>query len=388
MSANLLIGLSFSSPAFASLESDLGYLRNALQLAGFEKTDLAPFLDPNHGADRFRLSAQDAPWAGNYFPMTKGGLAHRWAGPPEQKKKTKEQWQQQADLDKLSPEEISRLSPAEKYDLWVGDKELSVTRHELNYRGPLRPTPVQDWEGFCNGVRCAGINLPEPTAPITVKNPNGVEITFQPADLKALAGASYFYVENYAQIGTPSAKGAAEAQPHPVVFDIALRAYLADNKKAFVIDSNLGPEIWNESVIGYKREVKRAAVSSLWRRFMNPGVHSVVRVSTQLETLGEISIENSNKPTKEAVAAGKMMKTTKLSYLLYLDKNGRAVDGRWENGSLGGQRGVDFAWFGTGRGTDGDLAEGSRNPHLKFDKVRRLFMETSGGLCAKVFSGP
>lgn len=387
-SASLLVCLAFSAPAFATFESDLGYLRNAFQLAGFGKTDLAPYLDPNHGTNQFRLSAQDAPWAGNYFPMTKGGIAHRWADPPPQDAKRKEQWLKQTDLGALSREEINRLSPAEKYDLWVGDKDLSVTRHELNHRGPLRPTPVKGWEGFCNGVRCAGINLPEPTSPITVKNPNGIEITFQPADLKALAGASYFYVENYAQIGAPSGKGLAEAQPNPAVFDVALRAYLANNKKAFVIDSNLGPEIWNESVIGYKREVKRAAVSSLWRRFMSPGVHSVVRVNIQLETLGEVSIGNSNKPTKSAVADGKMMKVTQLSYLLYLDKNGRTIDGRWENGLLGSsQRGVDFAWFGTGRGTDGDLAEGSRNPHLKFDKVRQLFMDASGGLCGKVFSG-
>ncbi|MBX3041201.1 MAG: hypothetical protein KF789_10900 [Bdellovibrionaceae bacterium] len=381
---SLLLGLIFSGPAWANFESDLGYLRSAFQLAGFDNSKLEPFLNPHHGASQFRLSAQDAPWAGNYFPMNKGGIANRWADPQANKgAKSKEQWNQLPDPNTLTQEQINRLSPAEKYDLWIGDKDFSVTNHELNYRGPRRATPVKGWEGFCNGVRCAGINLPEPTFPITVKNPNGIEITFQPADLKALAGASYFYVENYAQIGAPSAKGTAERQPNPAIFDLALRVYLAENKKAFVIDSNLGPEIWNESVIGYKRTVNRAIISSFWNRFKDPRIDSVVRVKVELETLGEISIEASNKPTKDSVAAGKLMKPTPLSYLLYLDKNGRAIDGVWEGSTK--VRGVDFAWFGTGRGTDGDLAEGTRNPHLKFDKVRTLFLDASASLCSRVF---
>ena len=84
---------------------------------------------------------------------------------------------------------------------------------------------VEEWEGFCNGVRCAGINLPEPTHKIAVKNPDGIQVRFEPADLKALAAASYFYVEKYSQLGSPTRVGKAQDQPNAGAFDLALRYF-------------------------------------------------------------------------------------------------------------------------------------------------------------------
>jgi hypothetical protein len=384
----LLIGIlsfvTFGSVAQAqSYTEEMQHLIKALQDSRFSTRELEAFQDPFKGKVVFRLPEDRAPWAGNYFPMDEGGIANRWQQ-PQGFQLTEKEWTQptREEIFKLSPAKIDMLSPSEKYDLMKGDYEFSVTRHELKARGPLREIPVQAWEGFCNGVRCAGINLKEPQRSIVIENPDGLKITFHSADLKALAGASYFYVEKYAQLGSPSkAKARAEAPPNAAVFDVALRFYLAEKQKAFVIDSHLGAEIWNESIIGFERKLSEPLALTAEEQARLPWAVRKIIVHVKLETLAEIDIANSNRNTKPQVAAGDLNKEIKIAYTLYLDGAGKAFDGAWLKSS--GTRGVDFAWFGVGKGTDG--AQKMGNPFLKFSEVKDLFRRASNMSCKKVF---
>lgn len=380
---SLLTGLS-ASAAPASFREDLGYLRQALEVGRFSDAGLDSYLDPRLGEAEFRLSEQRAPWAGNYFPMAKGGIAQRWQALPKTRKTMDpNQKPDEARVKAMSQDEINRLSPAEKFDLLQNNYDFSLTEQELYRRGPLRDYKPADWEGFCNGVRCAGILLPEPEKSITVRNHTGIEITFQPADLKALAGASYFYVEKYAQLGGPSREGKAEAQPNAAAFDMALRYYLGVKQKAFVIDSHQGSEIWNESVIGFKRELSPNRNLTKEEKAAYPKAVSKIYVKMTLETLGETKIEDSNRTTKAEVAEGRMHKTVKGAYTLYLNKHGELIDGRWTKARS--NRGVDFVWFGGGRGTDADYSRGVGNEYLDFDVLKKLFKQSIGNSCQGVY---
>ena len=105
-----------------------------------------------------------------------------------------------------------------------------------------------------------------------------------------------------------------------------------------------------------------------------PHASSKIDVEVNLFTLGEIEIERSNRATREAVSAGILHETNRVSYVLFLDSKGQVVDGTWKK-NPDSKKGVDFAWFGAGKGTDADyadLADKTGNPFLEFDVVKKL----------------
>lgn len=376
----LIFGQLASGPVLAGeLADDLYWYKSSLAFSSVTQKGVESYLNPHKGPTEFRLSEQHAPWAGNYFPMIEGGIAQRWV-----ESKHPEKLLDKKSFSLMTPEERQKLSPVEKYDVLLGLYDFRTTSRELNFRGPFRQgVKLQDWEGFCNGVRCAGILLPEPKFAVERTNPQGEKVVFQPADLKALAGASYFYTQEYAQIGSPSRQGRGENLPNAAVFDLALRYSLAVNKKAFIIDSHLGKEIWNETVVGYKRVLSPEKKLTPTERTLYPEAVRKVQVQLILETLGEIDIQNSNKPTKAKVADGTLLKTLEGNYTLYLDSEGRAVDGQWKkNRSV---RGVDFAWFVGGKGADKFHADKTGNPYLEFDVIRSLIKESAHPSCNKLF---
>jgi hypothetical protein len=384
--------LSATSVMAGTFKDDLQYFKNALKSARFSEKDLDLFQNPLKGPMVYRLDSKRAPWAGNYFPMERGGIASRWQEPgatddvPEGQKPVLKIMDvklslKKEDFAKMTAEQIGRLSPAEKYDLMMGDYEFSATKHELYNRGPHRNEAPEDWEGFCNGVRAAGILLPEPQREISVKNPDGIEVTFKIADLKALAGVSYFYVGKYSQIGSPSRDIKSHDQPNAAVFDLALRYFLAEKKKAFVVDSHLGDQIWNESVIGYDRKIEQAEMTAEDKLKYRKAVKKI-KVNLTVETLGEVDIHRSDKETKSQVADGSIRQEINSGYYLYIDKAGNAIDGLWINGA--GERGIDFAWFGGGQGTDSEHTDGEvGNPWLSFSKIKKLFSQSAAGITCK-----
>lgn len=376
----LIFSQFLSSASHAGvMADDLYWYKSSLSFSNITKKGVESYLNPFKGPAEFRLAEKNAPWAGNYFPMYQGGIAQRWT-----ESKHPGTVLNKNSYMKLTPEERQKLSPVEKYDVLLGLYDFRTTDHEMNFRGPLRQgAKIQDWEGFCNGVRCAGIMLAEPQFAVERTNPAGEKVVFQPADLKALAGASYFYTQEYAQIGSPSRKGRSQNQPNAAVFDLVLRYGLAVNKKPFIIDSHLGAEIWNETVVGYKRTLSEKKKLTPTEREAYPEATEKVDVSFILETLGEVEIKESNRPTKGKVADGSLLQTLEGRYTLYLDRDGRAFDGKWKrNPSV---RGVDFAWFVGGKGADKHYADRGGNPHLEFGVIKDLINESAHPSCNKIF---
>ncbi|MBC7420320.1 MAG: hypothetical protein H7328_06280 [Bdellovibrio sp.] len=366
-------------------ERDVKFLRGALQIWGFNDENMDRFSNPYIGPTEFRLSEAHAPWSGNYFAMKHGGIANRWQVgekrfPRLHQLPTKEQ------VLEMTSEQVNLLSPAEKYDIFKGDYNFSMTKQELFSRGPMRGLKPKIWEGFCNGVRCASTIFPEPKTSVVVKNRDGVAIKFQSSDLKALAGATYFFVEKYAQMGAPTVQDKAEAQPNAAVFDLALRYFLAQKKKSFMVDANLGKQIWNESVIGYHREVSPPKELTADEQWLRPWAIAKVQVEGYLETLGEVDIEKTNGPTVKKIAEGELHEKLPISYVLYIDAQGSALDGKWNKSK--NLRGVDFVWFGAGEGTDSHPSNrwGNGNPYLEFKTLKKLIHMSAAQSCRKLFT--
>ncbi len=384
----LIFVVSMILGSFAQAQSyqrDLEYFRGALGIWGFSDENMDRFYNPYVGPTDYRLSEAHAPWSGNYFAMKHGGIANRWQI-GEKRYPRLHQLPNRDEVLNMTAEEVNRLSPAEKYDIFVGDYDYTVTKRELFNRGPMRGLKPKIWEGFCNGVRCASGILPEPKTSIIVQNHDGINIKFQSSDLKALAGAAYFFVERYAQMGGPTANTKAEAQPNAAAFDLALRYFLSQKKKSFMVDANLGKQIWNESVIGYHREVSPPQGLTPDEQWQRPWAIAKVKVEGYLETLGEVDIKKTNGPTVHKIVAGELHENLPISYVLYIDAQGNAFDGTWNRAK--NNRGVDFVWFGAGSGTDSHPSSqhGNGNAYLDFNKLKKLVNLSSSQTCQKLFS--
>ncbi|MBC7369962.1 MAG: hypothetical protein H7326_00250 [Bdellovibrionaceae bacterium] len=381
------ISVSTASAGFYS--NDFNSLVAALKVAGVSPEGLWQFQDPKLGKNEFTLPKKSAPWAGNYSPMMDGGIASRWQ---QGTYATPDTMPTRETAKRMTSKEIAKLSPSEKMDLLNGDYEYKITNHELYVRGPYRTLTPEFWEGFCNGVRCAGFLTPEPTRAIVMTNPDGIQIRFEPADLKALAGASFFYVqdENYVDIGKPSrGDERGSSRPNFGVVYLTLKFYLAEMQKAFVVDMSLDSQLWNETAAGYSLKQSDELQLTKAESLRYAGAVSKRFVKIRLKTLGEVSMDQSNRATKKSISKGEFLKETPMSGFIFLNKDGMIMDGDWrdvKNASAADfMRGIDFMWFSSGRGADADFHpdnkdpnfSGTGNKYLDFEKVLNLMQAAS-----------
>lgn len=392
----------YHSQALAIAENFPGpmqFMEYATKVVGISEGTIWKYVQYNYGPEDKNLNEKLAPWAGNYMAMQKGGITARWKqGPRTYASRTLDMTDQNqflsvnqtlARIKKMTPEQIDLLSPSEKYDIFVSDYEFWSTEYERFQRGPLRELKPQSWEGFCNGMRAAGICTKEPTKKIIVQNKEGISVPFEPADIKALLGAAYFYVEKYAQIGENNYISSLEVDLNPAIFDLAIRTFI-NSGKAFIIDSdgrvkNGSSEIWNESVVGYTRSTSQPR--SLMPDEQVGYNRLAVDVSLTIHLLGEVDIETSNRRTQHLVANRKLTNEMNVAYTLYLDEQGQIVSGKWLS-----KKNPDFVWFAGGKGTDAAQLKydgthaGNRN--LNFDVLSKLAKLSSSGkafYCKDVF---
>ncbi|MEI8348505.1 MAG: hypothetical protein WCG27_13635, partial [Pseudomonadota bacterium] len=258
-------------PAF---DAQLKLLSYAFTMSGIDHNKIEQFRQYTVGKNSYHINTANAPWAGYWWPLKKGGISLRWQqktpiypeikepevgksgqndSPPDPRifYPTLDQMiptdQMVAKLKEMEASgDLRKLSPVEKFDIYVGDYHFNATKHSKDQRGPT--TKEWDifgsgWLGYCNGARAAGVLLPEPIAPLTVANPDGINITFDIADLKALGASAYYYVEKWAGLGGAT-RGSLytfvvdgnQKPPNMGVFDIALRAFMGDAGKLFFMD--------------------------------------------------------------------------------------------------------------------------------------------------------
>ncbi|OQX06343.1 MAG: hypothetical protein BWK73_31110 [Thiothrix lacustris] len=138
------------------------------------------------------------PWAGHYSTtaMRTGLLGFRYQ---DLTMAGKVDWQEyreyvrthpaQVIIGSGSPEWVAELSPAEKYDALIGDRNSTLTRQlwATGQQAFDRFGEVPGWFGICHGWSPASFMLPRPQQAITLLSPDNKPIKFYPADIKALA---------------------------------------------------------------------------------------------------------------------------------------------------------------------------------------------------------
>ncbi len=245
----------------------------------------------NQGRVRKRL------WSDDYWPIYTGGLAFRYADPGfwlDISKRKPTDWQVPGNhvLKKHPAAQLIRsgltnsLSPAEKYDLLVGDVRSPNEKKQPGYsltRAHLRQLTkkTQLWEGTCDGWSFAAINEPPPVKAVTVRNLAGHPITFYPSDIRALLTLLYSDYDVYSfgqlcrekkpRVEPASSRSAGRALDafcrgiNPGLFHAVLINQMGIGQRSFVVDSEFNSEVWNLPVLSYQAEYHNPETNQVFK---------------------------------------------------------------------------------------------------------------------------
>lgn len=211
-------------------------------------------------------------WAGSYWPIHQGLLGLRYADPDFPKSKDflvnyNDHLLRPPELLVLSGM-INRLSPAEKYDLLVGDSNWTLTK-AMWARGQKtlqQYGSVPTWTGICHGWSAAAhMGVKAPRQSVVVTDVTGFyTIEFYKQDIKALM--SYLWAESSTasiQAGNRCRQDvvikdqyqrpvdASCLDSNPMSWHLGVTNRIGLYQKSFVMDSTTGSEVWNFAVKGY-----------------------------------------------------------------------------------------------------------------------------------------
>jgi hypothetical protein len=216
-------------------------------------------------------------WSDYYWPIAFGGLSYRYASSEftnfvrRSDHDLDDTWKVIFDYLQDYPanyvENINDLSPAEKYDLLVGDENFTLTQANAeggryyyeNYGN------VEAWMGICHGWAPASYMMKRPVKSVTLTAHDGeTQITFRPTDIKALASllwASNTYHSKFVggrcndKEPETDENGRIQSQEcfdnNPGAWHIAVTNEIGANKNTFVMDATYDYEVWNHPISSY-----------------------------------------------------------------------------------------------------------------------------------------
>ncbi len=220
------------------------------------------------------------PWSSSYWPTYAGGIGQRYADPEFRISKS---WKKNIErlegllpgsLTELTPEQIDVLSPAEKYDLLVGDPHFTLTRSEFAAaaKAASNSGKVESWEGKCHGWAPAAFSEYRPHHSIDVRafdssQPDhlGVSVKFYPDDIKALATLLWAnspsrsrFVGSRCNVKKPRTDKNGRIleegcfDTNPGTWHLLTVNQIGVNRKSFVLDATYDYQVWNQPAFSYE----------------------------------------------------------------------------------------------------------------------------------------
>ncbi len=233
--------------------------------------------------EKANLSAGEVavqPWSDDYWGIYRGQLGARY-GDPVFRNVSGDRWKPYHDVVKATPaidllmkgsseggRATDRLSPSEKYDLLVGDRNMTLTNRQWEAPRGYSPSggTVETWMGICHGWAPAAYMFDRPVKGVEVNSViDGKPIYFYPADVKALASYIWATVAPPARfVGgrcndkdpRKNAAGRILSQEcfdtNPGSWHQAVVSKVGAAKRSFVIDATFDYEVWNHPLKSYK----------------------------------------------------------------------------------------------------------------------------------------
>lgn len=266
-------------------------------------------------------------WSGDYWPLNRGNINYRWYnGNKSRPSPTKEE------ALRMTIPELATLSPAEKYDLYMGRYDYPLKAQVSTIANPRALT----WEGICHGWAPAAMNHPEPE-PRLLKNPDGVEVPFGSTDIKALLSYYYAYgfVTNPQQMGSrcyPETGDGCTEDLNAGAFHLVLGNRIGLQGLSFIADVEGGTQVWNNPAFGFSSTLLDERGPN---RTSAPGTVKVIRVRTIFSF-----VDNGPNNWRPVIGTGlQVMGTRTYEYDLDLNAAGEIIGGDWR-----GRGRPDFLW--------------------------------------------
>lgn len=268
-------------------------------------------------------------WPGSYWPNYRGGIAWRWSADDPQDFRYHSPSLEEAK--QMTSYEINQLSPAEKYDLYVGSYDYPTVKKQWRYTSPSEPR----WHGICHGVAPASVHHKEP-ASVTLLSIDEVEITFYASDVKALLANHYARESNTSiiQIGKRCFwLGSGCSDVNAGAFHLIMANKLGITKVGFVADIDRRYQVWNHAAVKY--DTKIIEEIALAKPSFNT---ATTRVKVQTTVLFAATIA----PERDPVVGTQIAQYYDRYYTYYLDLNsdGDIVGGDWVSYDR-----PDFLWY-------------------------------------------
>ena len=261
------------------------------------------------------------PWSDSYWPSVGGGISARWQGGGP--------WFRPGPrmLRRMPRAKLARMSPAEKYDVFIGNYNYEVQKQE---RGRTNQSRLR-WEGICHGWAPASMLFKEPQ-PVTLRGANGVEVPFGSSDIKALLS---FYQGQVAEAPTkflgercnenlehnPGAAATPACRDiNAGAFHVVLANMIGLRGQGFVIDKTRGDQVWNQPVWKFETQLESTGGPSTGA---SAGTVEEITVASQVTWGVEV------RPHWEALGDESPRHTVNYRYHLELNKAGDVIGGEW-----------------------------------------------------------
>lgn len=315
---------------------------------------------------------ENTPWADSYWPMYLGLTANRYAdrAAPHAKDWNLNYSYYMSHLpgsivDSGDPEAIDALSPAEKYDFVLGDRNFTLTQYswKTGEQHFNEDGSVATWMGICHGwAGAAHMFAALPSRPVVVTAASGQAVTFYPQDVKALqsmlwanASPSTRFVGNRCNVAAPPKNSNGRIldsncfDSNPATWHLITTNQLGGQKRSFVMDSTYDLQVWNFPMVGYKyrffnpqtlRESNQldAALVPIekfsidkFKEFRDPNAKYVIGV--YMDATHVIEINPTRGKTQDP------LRTVRFIYDLELDANFNVIGGEWYSNAH-----PDFIW--------------------------------------------
>ena len=276
-------------------------------------------------------------WSGHYWPSKDGGINVRWNTQDQEGFKYKSP--SKVAVKYMTLDDLSKLSPTEKYDLYTGKYDYPLK--ELAATAASRMAP--DWAGICHGWAPATLHHNEPT-PKILTNADGLKIPFGSSDIKALL--SYYYAfhhetEDSHQVGLRcffggwlgGARGCDE-DLNAGAFHIVMTNMLGLRKEGFIADVDRFKEVWNQPIVAYESEILASNLSP--SKSAAKSAVREMRIATEFFYVDEVK-----EVTWDVVhgTSEQRLNSRNYVYRIELDRAGNIVGGEWES-----EERPDFLW--------------------------------------------
>lgn len=320
----------------------------------------------------FHATLPETPWSDSYWPTYQGSTAARYA---EKNFPRSKDWRVNRDYvasrpaasiyDRGSPAEIDQLSPAEKYDLALGDRALTLTRFAWDHGEKTfrRLGHVPGWFGYCHGwAAAAHLLMPYPREPVEVQAADGGRITFHPQDVQGLTSMLWAhaaprtrFMGRRCNVVPEKNRNGRVINPecfdtNPASWHLALVNQVGAHGRSVIMDSSLDLAVWNYPVASYRyryfqpmnwRETTSLPAARIpladykldrFREFRSPAATDVVGIVMDVTFAGAVQPRHGN-------ARSPMLKTLRFVYDLELDAAGKVIGGEWYSNAH-----PDFVW--------------------------------------------